>query len=890
MADISWQNIWKRRLLQKKKLPLFSPPSCSADVPKFKKISFAKVLARLSFIALIGVLSMTVFGGVLLVVLAKDLPQPDRIVRKEGFATKIYDRNNNLIYDVFSNQKRTAVQLYQIPPSLREATIAIEDQDFYKHKGFDIRGYLRVIYYVVVHHRLQGGSTLTQQLVKNVLLSSERTIFRKIKEFVLAVEIESKYSKDQILQMYLNEVPYGGTSWGVEEASQTYFDKSVSELNLTQSAILAGLPQSPSRYSPFSQTPTAFIGRTKDVLRRMTEDGYITGEEEEDALKELEEIKFASTSGILKAPHFVMYVKKLLEDKYGEEAVELGGLRVTTSLDLAFQEKIQEIVSSEIAKVEKMKITNGAAIVMNPKTGEILSMVGSKNYDDPDYDGKYNVVTAKRQPGSAIKPVTYVAALKRGYTASTLLMDTLTSFPGGANKPDYVPTNYDGKEHGSLQVRYALGNSINIAAVKMLAMVGVKNMLTTAFDMGLSTLEPTSENLTRLGLSVTLGGGEVKLLDLASAYSAFANGGLKIEPVAILKITDKDGNTIEEFRDIPGKNVLSSAEAFIISDILADNLARVLTFGENNLLNFPGRPVAAKTGTTNDRKDNWTIGLTPQVVVGTWVGNNDNSSMKSLVSGVSGAAPIWRKIISEYLKDKPVEDFFKPDNVVTADVDLVSGYRNHDGFPSRTEYYIRGTEPAGEDPVHKKIKICKGEGKLATLFDIARNDYDEKEYFYFKETDLFAKEGELNRWQKGIDDWLAKQSGEKYHPPKDYCSTIDRVFVGIDSPPNQSTTGSGFKIKVSPISVNDMVKVEIFINGESEKSMSSPPYELDVSLPDGTYTIKAVANDIKGNSGDSEIKIGVNLPWNYTPPTPTPTPLPPTSTPIPSVTPIPTPI
>ena len=886
MPEVGWQKIWKRRLWQMSHQNLLTAPQ--------KKIGVSKILARISFFVFVLFLLGTLVSSIVLIILAKDLPQPDKIVRKEGFATKIYDRNGKLIYDVFENQKRTPVQLYEVPKTLREATVAIEDKDFYKHQGFDPKGYLRSIYYILVRHRLQGGSTLTQQLVKNVLLTSERTLKRKIKEFVLALEIESKYSKDQILQMYLNEAPYGGTIWGVEEAARTYFGKSVSDLNLTESAILAGLPQSPSLYSPFGQNPKAYIGRTKDVLRRMREDGYISAEEEKKSLDELNNVKFASQSGTFKAPHFVMYVKKLLEDKYGEKAVELGGLRVTTSLDLDFQEKAQAIVSSEIAKVEKLNITNGAAIVMDPVTGEILAMVGSKNYDDPNYDGKYNVVLAKRQPGSTIKPVTYVTALKKGYTASTLLMDTLTSFPGGANQPDYIPTNYDGKEHGPLQVRYALGNSINIAAVKMLALVGIKDMLSTAYDMGLTTLEPTAENLSRLGLSVTLGGGEVRLIDLASAYCAFANKGFRVDPVAILKVTDKDGNVLEEFHPVAGRQVLDPGEAFIISDILADNSARTLTFGENSLLNFTQRQVAVKTGTTNDKRDNWAIGWTPQVLVGVWVGNNNNTEMKSVASGVSGATPIWRQIISEYLKGKPVENFSPPDDVVSVDVDTVSGYRAHDGFPSRKEYFLKGTEPTTDDPVHKKLKICKSQGKLATPVDIARGDFDEKEYFIFKETDPFAKEGEsssagsgqLNRWQKGIDNWVAKQTDSRYHPPTDYCDTSNQIYVGLISPADQSQVQTNFTIKVEPVSMNDIVKVEIFINDESKKVITTPPYEVEESLPDGKYTVKVVVQDSKGNQGSQEAKIGVNMPWNYNP-TPTPSP---TSTPTPTPTLVPTPI
>ena len=865
MKKIRWREIWEKRIWQKKQVWE------GGLVKKPRKIDFPKFFAKFSFFLFIFLLAGIVLASVGLVIIAKALPRPDRVVRKEGFATKIYDRNGELIYDVYEKQKRTPVQLYQVPKYLKDATVAIEDKDFYKHKGFDPKGYLRAVYYIFVRHRLQGGSTLTQQLVKNVLLSSERTLKRKVKEFILALEIESKYSKDQILQMYLNEAPYGGTIWGVEEAARTYFGKSVSDLNLVESAILAGLPQSPSRYNPFEDTK-AYVGRTKDVLRRMREDGYISVEEEKKALEDLEKVVFASPSGTLKAPHFVMYVKKVLEDKYGKELVEQGGLRVTTSLDLSFQEKVQEIVSSEIAKVEKLNITNGAAVVIDPKTGEILAMVGSKNYDDPNYDGKYNVVLAKRQPGSTIKPVTYVTALKKGYTAATLLMDTLTDFPGGGDKPIYRPTNYDGKEHGPLQVRYALGNSINITAVKMLSLVGLKEMLSTAFEMGLTTLEPTEENLRKWGLAITLGGGEVRLLDLASAYCAFANGGLKVEPVSILKVTDKDGNVLDEFKPIDGKRVLSEGEAFIISDILADNSARFLTFGENSLLRFDGRQVAVKTGTTNNKRDNWAIGWTPQVMVGVWVGNNDNTEMKSVASGVSGATPIWRKIINEFLKNKPVENFKVPDEVVKVEVDAVSGYKSHDGFPSRSEYFIKGTEPSDQDPIHQKLKICKGQGLLATPIDIAKGNYEEREYFIFRENDPFAKEGEPNRWQRGIDDWVAKQTDERYHPPIGYCSTSEQVFVKILSPQDQSQTNSNFTIKVEPVSLNEIVKVEILINDESKKVFTSPPYELEVSLPDGKYKIKAIARDDKGNEAFAEVKIGVNLPWDYNPsPTPSPT-------------------
>ncbi|MDP3888776.1 MAG: PBP1A family penicillin-binding protein, partial [bacterium] len=805
------------------------------------------------------------------------LPQPDKIVRKEGFSTKIFDRNQKLLYDIYANQRRTLVDLPEIPQYLREATIATEDKEFYKHGGFDTRGILRAVFNIVVMRRLEGGSTLTQQLVKNVLLTSERSIGRKLKEFILAVQIERKYSKDQILQMYLNEAPYGGTAWGVEAASEVYFGKKVSELNLVESAILAGLPQRPTHYSPFGSDPKAYVSRTQNVLRRMREDGYITRDQEDGARDQLDKVEFAQGASF-QAPHFVMYVKKILEDKYGVEMVEQGGLQVTTSLDLELQDKAQAAVTDEIAKLEKVHITNGAALAMDPKTGEILAMVGSKNYNDPNYDGKVNVVTSLRQPGSSIKPVTYVAAFKKGYTPATLLMDTPTTFPGGIGQPDYKPLDYDGKFHGPVQVRYALGNSLNIPAVKMLAMVGVKDMLQTASDMGFTTLAPTQENLSRLGLSVTLGGGEVRLLDLTSAYSAFANTGFKVEPTAILKVTDKDGKTLEEFKPAGPKRVLTEEQAFLISSILFDNGARTMTFGAVSYLNLPG--VAVKTGTTNDKRDNWTIGWTPNLIAGVWVGNNDNSPMKEVASGVSGASPIWRKIFQTGMSGRPKENFNVPSNVVQESVDSVSGYQAHDGFPSRMEYFIKGTEPQGEDPVHANLKICKGKDGLAGLVDVARGNYDQREFFVFKEND--PTNGGVNRWQEGIDQWLASQGDPRYHPPTGACGdSQNQVEVRITQPADQSKVGSNFKVSVDPISNNDIAYVEIYINGDKKATLTSDPYEKIFSLGDGIYTIKARAQDKNGNVGEKEIKIGVNIPWDYFPsPTPTITPtLAPSSTP-----------
>lgn len=836
------------------------------------------LLYRFALFSFFGVIGLFLLSFIVFPLFALDLPSPDKIIRREGFSTKIYDRSGVLLYDIFSNQRRTAIKFDETPLYLRQATIAVEDKNFYKHSGFDPTGIIRAAFNTVIYRKLQGGSTLTQQLVKNVLLSSERTLTRKIREFILAVQIERKYTKDEILQMYLNEAPYGGTAWGVEAAAETYFGKSSKDLTLVEAAVLAGLPQRPSSYSPYGTNPQAYIGRTEHVLRRMREDGYINKEQEEEAVKQIEEIKFAEKGSTLKAPHFVIYVKSLLEERYGEALVEQGGLKVTTTLDWEVQQKAQNAVSEEIEKVEGLNITNGAAVVLNPETGEILAMVGSKNFAAVDYDGQVNVALSLRQPGSAIKPVTYVTALKKGYTASRLLMDTPTEFPGGVDKPPYKPENYDGKFRGPMQVRFALANSINAAAVKMLSQVGVREMLKTAFDLGITSLEPTKENLQRLGLSVTLGGGEVRLLDLTSAYQAFANGGEEHDPVSILKIEDSKGKVLEEFKpSSEGRRVLSKGEAFIISDILSDNEARAEVFGTRSALVVSGRKVAAKTGTTNDRRDNWTLGWTPQIVVGVWVGNNDNSPMKQLASGISGAAPIWRRIITAALEGKPNLTFQVPEDVVTAEVDKISGYRSHDGFPSRIEYFIKGTEPQGEDSVHTKLKLCKGEGKLATPSQIANNDYEEKEFFVFKEEDPFAPAGEENKWQKGIEEWLTTQTDPRYHPPIDYCGSGNPVYIDFLTPKDKERINSNnFRLKIDARSTKPIDQVTIELDGISRGTLTSTPFELNLTaVTDGPHKLRALARDKDGRESDKTINIGVNSSWEILPsPSPSPSPIP----------------
>ena len=463
-------------------------------------------------------------------VILRDLPSPTKLSTYDvPLATKIYDRNNKLLFDIFVGENRTAVTLDKIPKTVQQATIAIEDKNFYSHSGINpIGGMLRAILASIGRQKLQGGSTITQQLIKSALLSPERTLTRKAKEIFLSPIVELLYSKDKILEMYLNQVPYGGTAWGIETASERYFGKSVQDLKLSEAALLAGLPQAPTLYSPFGAHPEYAKDRQRAVLKRMVEDGYITNQESDAAANE--ELVFKQDKGIL-APHFVMYVKEELVKKFGENIVERGGLKVTTTLDLDLQTYVQATVAAEVGKLKSYRVSNGAALITKPSTGEILSMVGSVDYFATP-SGSFNVVTALRQPGSSIKPINYAIGIeKRIVTAAHMFLDVPTCFANVGGPKTYCPKNYDGKFRGPVQLRMALGNSLNIPAVKMLYLNTVQDMVASASSFGLNTITDSS----KYGLSLTLGGGEVHMTDMAQAFSVFANSGIRRDLVSILK-------------------------------------------------------------------------------------------------------------------------------------------------------------------------------------------------------------------------------------------------------------------------------------------------------------------------------------------------------------------
>lgn len=601
------------------------------------------------------------------------LPNPKNLSEREiPQTTKIYDRNGKLLYQIYANENRTLVPLSSIPKDLINATIAIEDKDFYKNPGFDINAILRAAIANASGKPIQGGSTITQQLIKSTLLTPEVSIQRKIKEIILAFWAEKIYTKNQILEMYFNQVPYGGTAWGVESAAQTYFGKSIKNLNLSESAFLAGMPQAPSSYSPYGQNPTLWKKRYKDVLSKMVNLKYITRKEADQALAR--QLTFESPQIPIYAPHFVMYVKDLLIKKYGLTLVEKGGLNVTTSLDLKTQNLAQDIVKSEVDNDAYLNLTNGAALVTNPTNGDILAMVGSRDYNDPN-GGNVNLTTALRQPGSSIKLVTYTTALSEGFTAATILDDTPVTYTSPGS-PSYSPVNYDGGFHGKVPLRIALGNSFNIPAVKTLNRIGIPTMVSTAKKMGITTWG----NPENYGLSLTLGAAEVKMIDMATVYGTIANLGQKSELDPLLKITDHSGNLLYK-KDNKSEAVIDPGIAFIISDILADNNARSMEFGQNSPLKIDGHIISVKTGTTDNKRDNWTIGFTPSYLVAVWVGNNDNSPMsQNLASGITGAAPIWSRLMSNLLGKVNAVPQKMPENVIAK------------ACGGRMEYFVKGTE------------------------------------------------------------------------------------------------------------------------------------------------------------------------------------------------------
>lgn len=633
-----------------------------------KKKAQKKLLKEIFFVTVsLGVVAFALVIGWIATLQLPDFNNFEN--RSIANSTKIYDRTGKIVlYNIHDNVRRTEVPISEISPYIQQATISIEDAHFYEHNGFRPTSFIRaVLANIVSGGYSQGGSTIDQQVVKNALLTPEKTITRKLKEIVLSLKLDREVPKETILQIYLNESPYGGTLYGVEEASLSFFNKHAKDITLSEAAYLAALPQSPTYYSPFGKHVDALEKRKNLVLQRMFELGYITEAERNKAQGEKAVFqKDLSNSG--KALHFVMYIREYLEEQYGDDAIQNGGLKVVTTIDYDLQKKLEEIVKQgALENAKKFKATNAAAVAIDPRTGQILAMVGSRDFFDTEIPGQYNIALANRQPGSSFKPIVYAAAFERGYTPETVLYDVPTQFSalcdaygnpkaGVSKSACYMPENYDNKFRGPIALRDALAQSLNVPAVKLLYLTGLNNAVRLAQLMGLSTITDPA----RYGLSLVLGGGEVTLLEITNAYGVFANNGIYNPPQGILEIRDGDDTVLEKFSK-KEKEVLSESVTSLISSVLSDNVAKIPGYGaiSSSPFYFPDRPVAAKTGTTNDYKDVWVIGYTPSVVVGMWGGNNDNTPIDKKVAGLV-LAPIWHKVMQAAIGTSTIEYFPDP--------------------------------------------------------------------------------------------------------------------------------------------------------------------------------------------------------------------------------------
>ncbi len=831
-----------------------------------------KTPANLKKNILLGLIACIILGSLgmlgFLAYISRDLPNPNSLTERAiSQTTKIYDSTGeHVLYEIFGDENRTLKTLQEgfcgdaselnldeqgIPLFAVQATIAAEDRNFCEHNGYDIKGILRSVYRNIVGGTRVGGSTLTQQLVKNAILSNEKTYTRKAKELILSVELERRYTKDEILQIYLNEIPYGSTYYGIEAAAQNYYGKSVNELSLAQAATLAGIPKATTYYI---NNPDMLLARRNYILDGMLELGFITQEEHDTATEDETPVEVALIN--IDAPHFVLYVKEQLEETYGQRMVEEGGLKVITTLDydkqMIAEEEVLRIVDENS---ELYGFSNASLVAIDPSNGHVLSMVGSKDYFDDEIDGQVNVSTRLRQPGSSFKPIVYTKAFDMGYTPNTLTWDVLTNFPTLTG--NYEPKNYDLEERGPIRLRDALQGSLNIPAVKMVYMVGVENALDFATSLGYSAFGDHSA----FGLSLVLGGGEVKLLEHTNAYATLANDGVRNDIVSILKVEDAEGTVLEEWKETDGVEVIDKNVARTISHVLSDNNARTPFFGASSYLQLGDRPVAAKTGTTNDNRDAWLMGYTPSLAVGVWGGNNDNTEMSDSAGGSTVAGPIWNAFMSRALEGTTVESFVTPNIEATGKTVL-------DGEITSTT-----------------VTVDKASGLLATEYtpDSQKEERTYAQYHsilhYVDRADPLG--GEPNDpsidemyqpWESAIQTWIEAKEEEtgieilNEAPPTEY----DDVHVPENFPTvNITNPDSGdefdereLSISVSADAERGISRVEFYIDGLYLGSDSSSPYRLSATVPSsvsrGVHSLKAVAYDDVDNSSSDSITIELN--------------------------------
>lgn len=775
--------------------------------------------------------------------------------RKVAQSTKIYDRTGKiLLYDVHGSEKRTVIGFSEIPRYVKNATIAIEDDNFYSHYGFRPISFLRAIIKNILRGSFeQGGSTITQQVVKNTLLTPEKTVLRKIKEIIISVKLERKYSKDEILNAYLNQIPYGSSAYGIEAAAETFFGKRAENLTILEAAYLAALPNAPSYYSPYGKHRKELDDRAHFTLEKMRKLGFISGKEYEDAKKQ--KIKFSPyrTQGII-APHFVIEVREELNKRFGEDVVERKGFRVTTTLDADMQRQTEETIRKYAEANEKnFNAKNEGVVAISPKTGDIWAMVGSRDYFDIEKGGNFNVTTAHRQPGSALKPFVYATAFKKGYTPETVLFDLPTEFnplctpdgkPTAGIEEDkcYHPQNFDEKFRGPVSLREGLAQSLNVPSVKTLYLAGLEDSLVTARDFGITSLNEPE----RYGLTLVLGGGEVSLLELVSAYSVFANDGVRNPYRYILKIEDAGGKTIYGASDAPTE-VIDKNIARAINDILSDNKARAPSFGEFSALYFPGKKVAAKTGTTNDYRDAWVVGYTPDITIGAWAGNNDNTPMEKKVAGFI-VAPWWHEIVDYAMAQNFSSEFAPPEPF---DVKMP---------------YQRGEWRGGIEFTVDKIS-----GKLAT--ENTPEDLREKKVVREVHSILYwidRSSPQFKNWEEQVRSWAINNNLLDQNIgiiPKEYDNThIQENFpkiLKIQLIPQKDIYNKDDIVTLRPSieSKFGVQQIDYFANDAYLGSVKRHPFDMSIvlnNLESENIYVKIKAYDFVGNTSESEIRIPTN--------------------------------
>ncbi len=822
--------------------------------PAHSKLKIFGKLLKYSFIMiLIGFIFLTIFVAII----ARDLPDPQQLASRQiGQTTKIYDRTGKiLLHEIFNEQKRTFILVSDIPKFAVEATLAVEDKNFYAHKGIAFKSIARAILSNILGRKSGkgGASTLTQQLIKNAIIGNEHSLTRKLKEALLALQLEKKYSKQEILQLYFNEIPYGSTNYGIEAAAQGYFGKSAKDITLAEAATLAALPQAPTRYLNNAEE----LRKRRDyILDLMVQQNFVNDTDAKTAKSEISDVKQRIDNSI-RAPHFVMMVMEQLSETLGEKTIQDGGLSVITSLDMDAQTIAEEEITKGVEiNIKTYDARNAALVALDVPTGEIRALVGSRNFFDKEYDGEFNVATSPRQPGSSFKPIVYVSAFEKGYTPETIVYDVETTFTNSDGKP-YEPRNYNLKEYGPVSLRTALQGSLNIPAVKMLYLSGIEYVLDVAKKLGYTTLNDRS----RFGLSLVLGGGEVSLLEHTAAYAVFAREGVFIKTVAILEVRDHDN--VELFKHSPQtpQQVIDKNAVLTLTNVLSDNASRAFIFGERSHLQLGDRPVAAKTGTTNDYRDGWLLGYTPSIAVGVWTGNNDNTQMKKGAGGSSSAGGIWNGFMKRVLQKTPIETF---------------------ELPTKTE----SQKPIfqGVDPGIIKLEIDSVSGKLANEF--TPPETREKKVFFVGHDILFhvnkddplgppplnpSDDPQYTAWENAVKKWAVKEDSvsgkvaltisepptefDDVHKPE-YNPTIRFIepFAGV-------SVDRFVVARVETSALFGVTRVRYFLDGELiSEAINSPSFETSLSLSSfekGFHTLEARAYD--PNFNVSATKIDVNL-------------------------------